>query len=622
MPKSRIHLFIRTLRRRQGVLFRALFCWLIALLSLTNDEVISYDRRFQIRGDQAADPKIILIQIDSFDLNRSHPLMKNIDQYSSVPRLDLIENVDTVFWDSQLWRELLGKILVGDPKKIGISLYFDERITRRSLAPGDLEFFQNEKIVWSSVLSEFDQITNSLFTLNDLSNVGHQDLRRDDDGVIRKIPRHVNDALHLVEKLTDRAFPEFPLLSINYRGYSSVFQTVSLSQVLAPDFPADAFKGHYVLIGSKVGRDSQFQTPLGPMSRVEIMAHMADNVLHDRWIQRFNMSVYALILLILVGFAVFIITHYPQTVSLIVFIWLGTLLAALSAWFFDSFYIWFPAITPFMMLVVIWIVFVGYQATKIERQHFRLQQEQKALRELEQLKNNFVSLISHDLKTPLAKIEAIANRLLSLPETLGIRTDLDALKESSDELNRYIQSVLRLLRVESKDFRMNLESSDINELIEQAIFQLAPLAHNKNIQIKTELDPMFLAEFDPILIKEVLINLIDNAIKYTPEGGSVTIFSREISNQIDQFIEVTVQDTGEGISKNEVDQVWNKFVRGREQELKTKGTGLGLYLVKYFVELHGGQVHMRSKLGHGTEVKFSLPLDIAQASQKEEEVEI
>jgi signal transduction histidine kinase len=261
-------------------------------------------------------------------------------------------------------------------------------------------------------------------------------------------------------------------------------------------------------------------------------------------------------------------------------------------------------------LLILWIVFIGYQATKIERQHFELQQEQKALRELEQLKNNFVSLISHDLKTPLAKIEAIAQRLLTHPKATEFRPDLDALTESSAELNHYIQSVLRLLRVESRDFRIHLESSEINEIIEEALLQVAPLARNKRIRLEKDLEPMFLAEFDPVLIKEVIVNLLDNAIKYTQPDGRVIILSKEISNGTESYIQVTVEDSGSGIPDHEVDNVWLKFVRGRDQEMKTKGTGLGLYLVKYFVELHRGRVAIESRMGIGTKVDFTLPLQL------------
>ena len=107
------------------------------------------------------------------------------------------------------------------------------------------------------------------------------------------------------------------------------------------------------------------------------------------------------------------------------------------------------------------------------------------------------------------------------------------------------------------------------------------------------------------MIREVLVNLIDNAIKYTPVGGKVTITSEETPQKI--WIEIT--DTGSGISPEELPNVWRKFVRGKDQDMKTKGHGLGLYLVKYFIELHGGEVFLESELKKGTKVSFSLPIE-------------
>ncbi|HWU42472.1 MAG TPA: ATP-binding protein, partial [Bdellovibrio sp.] len=112
-------------------------------------------------------------------------------------------------------------------------------------------------------------------------------------------------------------------------------------------------------------------------------------------------------------------------------------------------------------------------------------------------------------------------------------------------------------------------------------------------------------EFDSTLIKEVVINLVENAIKYTPPGGSIEV----ISHELDDSVHVLVKDTGEGIKPEDMDKVWGKFTRGSDQDLRTKGTGLGLYLVKYFIELHGGKVTMESKVSQGTTVTFTLPLE-------------
>ncbi|MNT43188.1 Histidine protein kinase DivJ [compost metagenome] len=116
---------------------------------------------------------------------------------------------------------------------------------------------------------------------------------------------------------------------------------------------------------------------------------------------------------------------------------------------------------------------------------------------------------------------------------------------------------------------------------------------------------MFSLEFDTTLVKEVIINLVENAIKYTPAQGHIEVVSFEADDQV----HILVKDTGEGIKPEDLDKVWGKFTRGSDQDLKTKGTGLGLYLVKYFIELHGGKVKMESQVGQGTTVSFTLPVD-------------
>ncbi|RYZ65608.1 MAG: CHASE2 domain-containing protein, partial [Proteobacteria bacterium] len=368
---------------------------------------------------------------------------------------------------------------------------------------------------------------------------------------------------------------------------------------------ANAFKNKIILIGAETSSGPQYLTPLGPLSRSEVLAHVTDTLVGDKWIRLWSFPFYALLFLALTFFAVFLITQYPQSVALVFMLWLALSIAAVSAWIFDTFYLWIPAYSPFILLLATWIIFIGYQANRIERLNFRLQQEQKYLSELEQLKNNFVSLISHDLKTPIAKIQAIVDRLMTQHTSPELQDDLKSLRRSGDELNKYIQSILKVLRVESRDFKVHKEVADINEVLEEAISQLGPLAAEKDIRLQTELEPMFSVEFDTTLIKEVVVNLIENAIKYTPRGGQIEIMSTET----EESIYVRVKDNGEGIRPEDMDTVWGKFTRGRDQDLKSKGSGLGLYLVKYFIELHGGKVSLESKLGTGTTVSFTLPLN-------------
>lgn len=600
--QHRFEVLLRYLSRRRGFWLRCILCWTIGCIALSNDEITSYDQRFQLRGDQKTSSQIVLITIRQSDFATIYDTRTNfLDNMSEVTDI-----TDSFFWNKRIWSELLSRILQQNPQSIGVTLYFGDNIGTVRLTSAEQKLFHDQRIVWASTTNSLERILNPVFTNRAQTNLGNNELRRDEDGVVRRVFPQKAEMPHLVERITGKSFPSTMAgLPINFRGSNRVFTHYSLSEILYDEVPANSFSGRIVLIGAETSSGPVYMTPVGTLSRAEILAHATDTVLGNKWIQRLPFAWYAAGFFALMLFAVFLITTYPQSVALFFILWIGTLLAALSAWVFDTFYFWLPAFSPFILLAATWIIFIGYQATKIEKKNFRLQQEQRYLQELEQLKNNFVSLISHDLKTPIAKIQAIVDRLLVANREVELGQDLRSLRLYSDELNRYIQSILKVLRVESRDFKINIEVGDINEIIEEALQQLRPLAREKNIEIRTALEPMFSLEFDTTLIKEVVINLVENAIKYTPGGGKIEV----ISHESDDCIHVVVKDSGEGIKPEDMDKVWGKFTRGSDQDLKTKGTGLGLYLVKYFIELHGGKVKMESTLGQGTTVSFTLPLD-------------
>ncbi|WP_415063393.1 CHASE2 domain-containing protein [Bdellovibrio sp.] len=600
--KLRLEVLLRFFSRRRGFWLRCLLCWAIGCLALSNDEINAYDQRFQLRGDQKTSSQIVLITIRQSDFATIYDTRTNfLDNMSEVTDI-----TDSFFWNKRIWTELLFKILRQNPRSVGVTLYFGDNVGTVRLNAEEQRLFLDSRVVWASTTNSLERILTPIFTSRNHDNLGSNELRRDEDGVVRRVFPQRAEMPHLVEKITGKAFPTSQAgLPINYRGSNRVFTQYSLSEIMYDEVPANAFSDRIVIIGAETSSGPVYMTPMGTLSRTEILAHITDTVLGNKWIKRLPFWWYATGFFALMLIAVFLITTYPQSVALFFIVWIGTLLAALSAWVFDTFYFWSPAMSPFVLLGTSWIIFIGYQASKIERKNFRLQQEQQYLQELEQLKNNFVSLISHDLKTPIAKIQAIVDRLLMQPQAEELGQDLRSLRLYGDELNRYIQSILKVLRVESRDFKINTEVGDINEVIEEALTLLRPLAREKNIQIHTSLEPMFSLEFDTTLIKEVVINLVENAIKYTSRDGQIEV----ISCETDDLVHVIVKDTGEGIKPEDMEKVWGKFTRGSDQDLKTKGTGLGLYLVKYFIELHGGKVKMESTVGQGTTVSFTLPLD-------------
>ncbi|MBC7419675.1 MAG: CHASE2 domain-containing protein [Bdellovibrio sp.] len=584
---------------------RALICWVFALFFLKFDENGTYDIRYRLRGAQKTTSEIVLVTLKTSDFSKIYDLKTS----SLINTNELSDLSDSFYWDKYVWQQLLKKILSQNPRTVGVTLYLGDNIGQVYLNSEEIVTFKDKRVFWATNSSEPEKLSLPLATRPDRSNLGHVDVLKDDDGVTRRLFLNPDSLANMGQRLAGIKNTRSGIPIINFKG-TNLFKEVSLSDVMRAGFPVDYFTNKIVIIGSEKSLNSQLQTPMGQMSRHEFWGQVTENILTKSFIKRTSGYIYAFFLLILTIIAILIITNYPQTVALFFFVWMAAISSAFSAWVFDSFSLWIPIVSPLSLFIFIWVLFIGYQALKIEQAHAKLQQEQSYLAELEQLKNNFVSLISHDLKTPIAKIQAVLDRMITQGSlTREAHEDLFSLKNYSEELNRYIQSILKVLRVESREFKILKETADINGIIETVVERLKPLAESKNIQLEVNLEPMFLIELDVTLMTEVFLNIIENAIKYTSDNGFVKVKSSESDTEV--FIEIV--DSGEGISLEDQDQVWKKFVRGKSQDHKTKGTGLGLYLVKYFIELHGGKISLKSELGKGTTFFVSLPLETEES---------
>ncbi len=605
MKKSfnRASILLRWLYQKRGFLLRALVCWVFALFFLKFDEIGNYDIRFKLRGAQKVSQEVVLITLKASDFSKMYDLRTS----SIIKATELADLSDSFYWDRALWTSLLKNILSQKPKKIGVTLYFGNNVGNIRFTADEEAIYHDSRIVWASNSSEPEKLSLPMASKNNKSNIAHIETLKDDDGIVRRLTTTTDTLPNFAEGLLEskRTGITDGLSVINYKG-KKLFTEMTLSDVTSGQLPQDFFKDKIIILGAEQSTNSQVQTPIGLMSRQEFWGSVVENFLSDSFIRKISSGWYAVFLLALNLIAVWIITTYPLSIALFFMIWIGTLTSAFSAWIFDSFFIWLPIVSPLSMFIFVWVLYIGYQAQLIEQAHTRLKQQQNYLAELEQLKNNFVSLISHDLKTPIAKIQGVLDRLLAQgPLTQQQQADLYNLKEYSDELNRYIQSILKVLRVESRDFKILKETADINGIIENVVERLSPLAQSKKISLQSHLEPMFLIEIDVTLMTEVVLNIVENAIKYTPANGLVKIKSYET----DQEVCVEISDSGEGISPEDQEIIWNKFTRGKSQDYKTKGSGLGLYLVKYFVELHGGQISVQSEMGQGTQFTVKLPIE-------------
>ncbi len=231
-------------------------------------------------------------------------------------------------------------------------------------------------------------------------------------------------------------------------------------------------------------------------------------------------------------------------------------------------------------------------------------------KEVSQMKNDFVSHVSHELKTPLASITAYSEMLVD-----GEADDEETRKEfysviqsQAQRLNRLIEDILNISRIESGLIKVNKEPASLTILIEEQMQMIRSYAEEKSITVVGG-QPIVYDQvlIDKDMICQVIVNLLSNAVKYTPAGGRVTI-GTEV-NEASGFVRVSVTDTGVGIAADEVDRVFDKFYRVAANNKQAKGTGLGLNLVRQIVEkVHGGRVFVTSQVGVGSTFGFELPL--------------
>ena len=244
--------------------------------------------------------------------------------------------------------------------------------------------------------------------------------------------------------------------------------------------------------------------------------------------------------------------------------------------------------------------------------HDRTKQLESALAEVQNIsktKSDFISAVSHELRTPLTSIKGYASILMqgklgNVPESVKER--LGKINTHSDNLVKLINELLDISRIESGKAEMNLTQCDLSALIDSIHDLLTPQLKDKNIKfiknVNANIPAMML---DSSQADRIFINLIGNAIKFTPEKGAISV-SAKLNSDI---VTVEVADTGIGISKNDIGRLFDEFYRVDNQiNQNVKGTGLGLPLAKKIVEAHGGKMWVTSTVNQGTTFHFTLPV--------------
>ncbi len=235
--------------------------------------------------------------------------------------------------------------------------------------------------------------------------------------------------------------------------------------------------------------------------------------------------------------------------------------------------------------------------------------------EIDRMKSEFISLASHQLRTPLSSIKTYSHMLvdgymgsITPAQKKSLRTIIGA----SNRMNELISTLLNITRMESGTIRVTPKYVRVDALAQEAMQEVSLLAADRSISISVRIGKGSMGvRTDPLLFKEILINLATNAIKYTPEGGSVML---KVNRRGDSVV-ASVTDTGWGIPVAAQKEIFSKFFRAQNiVKRETTGTGLGLYLVKGLVDALEGKIWFKSEEGKGT--SFSVSLDAIKSSSK------
>ncbi len=388
------------------------------------------------------------------------------------------------------------------------------------------------------------------------------------------------------------------------------FHSIPFHRVVVGNYPKGYFKDKIVIIGSSYLSNSadfvltSFGKENNKTPKINVHASIMDSLINYNTIYSVMPWITDVIAILLAIFLSHIISRVQPTKGLLI-----TMLIILSIFLitylsFMVFGVWFKISHIILSIFVVYYIWVPFRAIGEYQTRYAIQEETKVLKKVDKLKQNFISLMSHDLKTPVAKIAGIADILKvqynNNPKQNELLTNII---ESTKELNNFITSILDLTKIESRELSLKIENKDINSLIEEQVKKLRFEANAQQMKIETDLSPLYPIKMDVTLIDRVLGNIIGNAIKYAGKGTTINVKTWDD----EEWVYVEIADNGKGISAEDIENIFEKFYRVKDDEShKIKGSGLGLYLVKYFIELHQGKIEVTSELSKGT--KFLIQL--------------
>jgi len=574
-----------------------------------------YDFLYEKKGKRSPNPEIVIITVDDYTLKKADKLWPlGADVYSEFLSKICSENPSVVAFDIEFDYDLgssrdyqgMGEIIKRKSCKTVWGRGFIEQGNELKTIPAELPNYD------SAVFNDFRAEGRSSKSYRQFVRTAAPHWRNGFEWL--KSLAFKTTEIHTGEELEQDNY-KYYLFWIDYAGPAGTYKHIPLYDVLEGKYKKGFFKGKIVLVGRGEADHypNYLRTPyykrknVVDMLRVEIHANIVDTVLNKRKIFVADPYIGYFLTIILSVITVFILFGTSPLVGIVIVFsqFVGLLLMGLIS-LKMQYYI--STIEPLFGVFISYYLLIPYRLVSEYRSRWEYQQAHKILSEVEIMKSNFLSLITHDLKTPIARVHGIAESMLKeafdkLNEEE--RKSLKAIMKNSDELNNFISRIIKLAQIEASKVKLNLESKDINALIEESLEHFTFFLKEKEIDLEKKLEPMFSTKMDVQLIAQVLYNLFDNAIKYSSHKSKITVSSLEEGG----FVKVVVRDEGIGISQAHLKRMFSKFYRVKdERTTNVKGSGLGLYLVKYFVELHGGQISVESEPEKGSTFTFSLPI--------------
>ena len=220
----------------------------------------------------------------------------------------------------------------------------------------------------------------------------------------------------------------------------------------------------------------------------------------------------------------------------------------------------------------------------------------------DQQRRNMLADVSHELRTPLTiiqgNVEGILDGMYPADEAR-----LKSVLEETQVLSRLIDDLRTLSLAESGALQLKREPADLRSFIQEIVSGFESQAKEKEITVELSLADLEAINIDPQRVREVLINLLSNALRYTPQGGMVNVNLTETGSGVERSVMISVEDSGSGMASEELDQIFDRFYKSSD----SGGMGLGLSIAKYLVEAHGGKIWAESEVGRGTKISFTLP---------------